>query len=171
MGEMSAILARRRKATDKGEKVVPKKEEESTNDDSDSTSSKPLGSSDSIRRPWEKAATMPRNNSVPKSLDSMNSPQSASPLSRVKSVTTSSNSTEGPSPDDSDLDRMKQVQHRAQCISQVQCRAYTHLENCLATLKLGMDIPDSMRIWGCSEEPGCTHLYHTLCMVCRAPAY
>ncbi|MGH0119935.1 UNVERIFIED_CONTAM: hypothetical protein FKN15_029198 [Acipenser sinensis] len=89
MGEMSAILARRRKATDKGEKVVPKKEEES--DDSDSPTSKPLTSSDSIRRPWEKAATMPR----------------------AKSVTTSSNSTEGPSPDDSDLDRMKQVQHSA----------------------------------------------------------
>ncbi|XP_041090455.1 vasodilator-stimulated phosphoprotein-like [Polyodon spathula] len=108
MGEMSAILARRRKATDKGEKVVPKKEEESANDDSDSPSSKPFSSSDSMRRPWEKAATMPRNNSVPKSLDSQSSPQSAFPLSRLKSVTTSSNSTEGPSPDDSDLDKMKQ---------------------------------------------------------------
>ncbi|XP_041918703.1 vasodilator-stimulated phosphoprotein isoform X3 [Alosa sapidissima] len=54
MGEMSAILARRRKAADKGEKA-PAKQDEPNNDDSESQ-----GQSEPVRRPWEKSATMPR---------------------------------------------------------------------------------------------------------------
>ncbi|XP_071773951.1 vasodilator-stimulated phosphoprotein isoform X2 [Centroberyx gerrardi] len=52
MGEMSAILARRRKAADTGEKVPAKTQD---NDDSESQ-----GQSDTIRRPWEKTSTMTR---------------------------------------------------------------------------------------------------------------
>ncbi|XP_031429406.1 vasodilator-stimulated phosphoprotein isoform X2 [Clupea harengus] len=54
MGEMSAILARRRKAADKGEKVSARQDEPS-NDDSELP-----GNSEPVRRPWEKSATMPR---------------------------------------------------------------------------------------------------------------
>ncbi|MEQ2260309.1 hypothetical protein XENORESO_012790, partial [Xenotaenia resolanae] len=60
MGEMSAILARRRKAADTAEKPPVKTQD---NDDSE-----PQGQSDTIRRPWEKAS-MTRNNSIPKSMD------------------------------------------------------------------------------------------------------
>lgn len=48
MGEMSAILARRRKAADTGEKAPLKTQD---NDDSE-----PQGQSDTIRRPWEKSS-------------------------------------------------------------------------------------------------------------------
>ncbi|KAF5907845.1 vasodilator-stimulated phosphoprotein isoform X1, partial [Clarias magur] len=78
MGEMSAILARRRKAADKGEKAPPApKTEESSNDDSESQ-----GQSDTLRRPWEKSATMPRM----KAASSLNDAESGdeSELERVK---------------------------------------------------------------------------------------
>ncbi|XP_077397477.1 vasodilator-stimulated phosphoprotein isoform X3 [Festucalex cinctus] len=52
MGEMSAILARRRKAADTGEKVPMK-----THDNEDS---EPQGQSEIMRRPWEKSSTMTR---------------------------------------------------------------------------------------------------------------
>ncbi|XP_049582859.1 vasodilator-stimulated phosphoprotein isoform X3 [Syngnathus scovelli] len=59
MGEMSAILARRRKAADTGEKVPLK-----THDNEDS---EPQGQSEITRRAWEKSSTMtrakPANNS------------------------------------------------------------------------------------------------------------
>ncbi|XP_053357190.1 vasodilator-stimulated phosphoprotein isoform X1 [Clarias gariepinus] len=98
MGEMSAILARRRKAADKGEKVPPApKTEESSNDDSESQ-----GQSDTLRRPWEKSATMPRNNSVTRSLDS---PAFTALTPRMK-VAGSLNDAE--SGDDSELERVKQ---------------------------------------------------------------
>ncbi|XP_010766098.1 vasodilator-stimulated phosphoprotein-like isoform X2 [Notothenia coriiceps] len=48
MGEMSAILARRRKATDTLDKPAAKPQE---NDDSE-----PQGQSDTLRRPWEKSS-------------------------------------------------------------------------------------------------------------------
>ncbi|XP_034461403.1 vasodilator-stimulated phosphoprotein isoform X2 [Hippoglossus hippoglossus] len=48
MGEMSAILARRRKATDTGDKPPAKTQD---NDDSE-----PQGQSDTLRRPWDKSS-------------------------------------------------------------------------------------------------------------------
>ncbi|KAM9359272.1 vasodilator-stimulated phosphoprotein isoform 3-T3 [Symphorus nematophorus] len=50
MGEMSAILARRRKAADTGEKP-PVKTQDNVRDDSE-----PQGQSDTLRRPWEKSS-------------------------------------------------------------------------------------------------------------------
>ncbi|KAM8853583.1 vasodilator-stimulated phosphoprotein isoform 1-T1 [Synchiropus picturatus] len=94
MGEMSAILARRRKAANSGEKAPVKTQE---SDDSESH-----GHSDSIRRPWEKS-TMPRNNSIPKSLDS-----STSSLSHSSRTKASNNSNDSSGNDDSDLEKMKQ---------------------------------------------------------------
>ncbi|XP_061916466.1 vasodilator-stimulated phosphoprotein isoform X2 [Entelurus aequoreus] len=95
MGEMSAILARRRKATDTGEKVPQK-----TQDNEDS---EPPGHSDIIRRQWEKSSTMSRNNSIPKSMDSISS---LSQSSRVKPAN-NGNDASG-QVDDSDLEKMKQ---------------------------------------------------------------
>ncbi|XP_061734761.1 vasodilator-stimulated phosphoprotein isoform X2 [Nerophis ophidion] len=95
MGEMSAILARRRKAADTGEKVPQK-----TQDNEDS---EPPGHSDIIRRPWEKSSTMSRNNSIPKSMDSISS---LSQSSRVKPAN-NGNDASG-QVDDSDLEKMKQ---------------------------------------------------------------
>ncbi|XP_028321020.1 vasodilator-stimulated phosphoprotein isoform X1 [Gouania willdenowi] len=91
MGEMSAILARRRKAADTGEKVPTK-----TQDNEDS---EPQGQSDTLRRPWEK---VPRNNSIPKSMDST---PSLSQASRAKST---ANNNDASGIDDSDLEKMKQ---------------------------------------------------------------
>ncbi|XP_039987211.1 vasodilator-stimulated phosphoprotein isoform X4 [Xiphias gladius] len=60
MGEMSAILARRRKAADTGEKPPVKTQD---NDDSE-----PQGQSDTLRRPWEKS-TMTRGKPASNSND------------------------------------------------------------------------------------------------------
>ncbi|KAG5837191.1 hypothetical protein ANANG_G00236670 [Anguilla anguilla] len=90
---MSAILARRRKAADKGEKVVAKAEEPS-NDDSEP--------SDSVKRPWEKASTMPRHNSVSSRMEPTFSP---STLSRMKQVSSSNDSGSG---EESEMERIKQ---------------------------------------------------------------
>lgn len=91
MGEMSAILARRRKATNAGEKPPVKKQD--NNDDSDTQSQ-----SDSIRRPWEKSS-MIRNNSISKNMDSI------SQGSRTKPA---GNNDSGGGFDDSDLEKLKQ---------------------------------------------------------------
>lgn len=93
MGEMSAILARRRKAADTGEKPPVKPQD---NDESESPSQ-----SDTIRRPWEKPS-MIRNNSIPKSMDSTSS------LSQVPRAKAASNNNEASGADDSDLEKMKQ---------------------------------------------------------------
>lgn len=92
MGEMSAILARRRKAADTGEKPPVKPQD---NDESESPSQ-----SDAVRRPWEKP--MIRNNSIPKSMDSTSS------LSQVPRAKAASNNNEASGADDSDLEKMKQ---------------------------------------------------------------
>ncbi|KAI5615960.1 ena/VASP-like protein isoform X1 [Silurus asotus] len=98
MGEMSAILARRRKAADKGEKAPPApKAEEPSNDDSESQ-----GQSDTLRRPWEKSATIPRNNSVTRGLES---PAFTALTPRLKAGVSSNEAESG---DDSELDRVKQ---------------------------------------------------------------
>lgn len=93
MGEMSAILARRRKAANTGEKAPVKAQD---NDDSE-----PQGQSDTIRRPWEKSS-MTRNNSIPKSMDSTSS------LSQGSRTKPSGNSNDASGMDDSDLEKMKQ---------------------------------------------------------------
>ncbi|XP_072248909.1 vasodilator-stimulated phosphoprotein isoform X3 [Leuresthes tenuis] len=93
MGEMSAILARRRKAADTGEKVPAKTQD---NDDSE-----PQGQSDTLRRPWEKS-TMSRNNSISKNMDSTPS------LPQVLRAKGASNNNDAGGSDDSDLEKMKQ---------------------------------------------------------------
>ncbi|XP_060779530.1 vasodilator-stimulated phosphoprotein isoform X2 [Neoarius graeffei] len=78
MGEMSAILARRRKAADKSEKVpLTPKTEEPSNDDSESQ-----GQSDTLRRPWEKCATIPRMKAAGSSNDAESGEESE--LEKVK---------------------------------------------------------------------------------------
>ncbi|XP_069003765.1 vasodilator-stimulated phosphoprotein isoform X1 [Embiotoca jacksoni] len=93
MGEMSAILARRRKATDTGEKPPAKTQD---NDDSE-----PQGQNDTLRRPWEKSS-MTRNNSIPKSMDT------TSTLSQGSRAKSASNNNDAGGMDDSDLEKMKQ---------------------------------------------------------------
>lgn len=73
MGEMSAILARRRKATDKGEKPPPKVEEHN-NDESETQE---------FKRPWEKSATMPRMKPVNQSVEA-ESAEGESEMERLK---------------------------------------------------------------------------------------
>ncbi|KAJ8280748.1 hypothetical protein GJAV_G00058530 [Gymnothorax javanicus] len=93
MGEMSAILARRRKAADQGGKL-PVKAEEPSNDDSEP--------SDTVKKPWEKASTVPRQSSISSRVEpSLSTP----PLSRVKHAASSNDSGGG---DESDMERMKQ---------------------------------------------------------------
>ncbi|KAL1256248.1 hypothetical protein QQF64_011793 [Cirrhinus molitorella] len=93
---MSAILARRRKAADKGEKAPPKAEEPS-NDDSDTQGP------GEFKRPWEKSATMPRTNSAPKGLES---PSSSSPFTRMKPSSQSAEAESGEG--ESEMERIKQ---------------------------------------------------------------
>uniref|UniRef100_A0A8C7IXH8 Vasodilator stimulated phosphoprotein a n=1 Tax=Oncorhynchus kisutch TaxID=8019 RepID=A0A8C7IXH8_ONCKI len=66
MGEMSAILARRKKMSDN----PGAKKDEPGNEDS----SKSSGQGDTLRRPWEKSATMPRTNSTTKTQVQESSP-------------------------------------------------------------------------------------------------
>lgn len=80
MDEMSAMLARRRKVTDK---PAPKKEDEPSQDANSATKTSTLSSSESMKKPWE------RNSST---LSRVKAPQSANELSS----------------DDSEVDRMKQ---------------------------------------------------------------
>ncbi|XP_026154426.1 vasodilator-stimulated phosphoprotein isoform X3 [Mastacembelus armatus] len=93
MGEMSAILARRRKIANTGEKPPVKTQD---NDDSE-----PQGQNDTIRRPWEKSS-MTRNNSISKNMDS------TSTLSQGSRVKPAGNSNDTGGTDDSDLEKMKQ---------------------------------------------------------------
>ncbi|KAJ8400413.1 hypothetical protein AAFF_G00397960 [Aldrovandia affinis] len=93
MGEMSAILARRRKATDKGEKPAAKAEDPS-NDDSESSGTYLGDQCDTAKRPWEKSATMPRNNSISRGVEASSASPFSSSVSRVKQVA-SSNDTGG----------------------------------------------------------------------------
>ncbi|XP_051934498.1 vasodilator-stimulated phosphoprotein isoform X3 [Hippocampus zosterae] len=79
MGEMSAILARRRKAADTGEKVPMK-----TQDNEDS---EPQGQSEIIKRSWEKSSSTMMN------------------MNRVKPP---NNSNDASGFEDSDLEKMKQ---------------------------------------------------------------
>lgn len=65
MGEMSAILARRKKMSDN----PGAKKDEPSNEDS----SKSSGQGDTLRRPWEKSATMPRMKAVNSTTDSTGS--------------------------------------------------------------------------------------------------
>ncbi|XP_041918702.1 vasodilator-stimulated phosphoprotein isoform X2 [Alosa sapidissima] len=97
MGEMSAILARRRKAADKGEKA-PAKQDEPNNDDSESQ-----GQSEPVRRPWEKSATMPRN-SATLSWNADTAFSTAS-MPRMK-ATNNTNESEGG--EESDMEKLKQ---------------------------------------------------------------
>ncbi|KAF3692976.1 Vasodilator-stimulated phosphoprotein [Channa argus] len=92
MGEMSAILARRRKAANTGEKAPVKTQE---NDETE-----PQSQSDTLRRPWEKPS-MVRNNSITKNMDTTSS------LSQGPRVKPAGNSNDGGT-DDSDLEKMKQ---------------------------------------------------------------
>ncbi|KAM6988145.1 vasodilator-stimulated phosphoprotein isoform 1-T1 [Tautogolabrus adspersus] len=93
MGEMSAILARRRKAADTGEKPPSKTQD---NDDPE-----PQGQSDTLRRPWEKSS-MTRNNSIAKSTDSTLS------LSQGSRAKPAGQSNDADGMDDLDLEKMKQ---------------------------------------------------------------
>lgn len=93
MGEMSAILARRRKAANTGEKPPVKTQD---NDDSE-----PQSQSDTLRKPWEKS-TLPRNNSVAKNTDSTASLVQGS---RAKPAT---NNNDASGADEADLEKMKQ---------------------------------------------------------------
>lgn len=102
MGEMSAILARRRKASNN---PAPKKEEPQ-NDSIESSPKKFSTAEEAHERPAEKAATMPR----PKSLSNKeSSPSPASPstasASRMKMIKKNS---EGSGSDGLDVDRLKQ---------------------------------------------------------------
>uniref|UniRef100_A0A4W5S1T1 VASP tetramerisation domain-containing protein n=1 Tax=Hucho hucho TaxID=62062 RepID=A0A4W5S1T1_9TELE len=108
MGEMSAILARRKKMSDNpgAKKDVPSNED----------SSKSPGQGDSLRRPWEKSATIQRTNSTTKTQLQESSPTSpalppappspsSAPLPRMKAVniTTASAGSE-----DTEMERIKQ---------------------------------------------------------------
>uniref|UniRef100_H3C0M1 Vasodilator-stimulated phosphoprotein n=1 Tax=Tetraodon nigroviridis TaxID=99883 RepID=H3C0M1_TETNG len=94
MGEMSAILARRRKAADTGEKPPVKAQDNQDEPEAP-------GQSDTLRRPWEKSS-MVRNNSIPKSLDSTSSLFQGSRYSCSPSLASPLSSEE------SDLEKMKQ---------------------------------------------------------------
>lgn len=101
MGEMSAILARRRKAADK----PAVKKEESHNEDSESSVSKSSGVAE-INQSKEKSATMPRAKSLTTNQkDSSPSSNSATtPVSRMKVVKKNSDGTGN----DSDMEKFKQ---------------------------------------------------------------
>ncbi|XP_035846836.1 vasodilator-stimulated phosphoprotein-like isoform X1 [Sander lucioperca] len=109
MGEMSAMLARRRKAADN----PAAKNVEPHNEDSDSSISKFSGPGEINGKPKEKSATIPRPKSItnnqkdssPSSSTSTSSSNSATtPVSRLKVV--KKNSDGGGS--DSDMERIKQ---------------------------------------------------------------
>ncbi|KAJ8342751.1 hypothetical protein SKAU_G00326790 [Synaphobranchus kaupii] len=78
MGEMSAILARRRKVTDK----KPEKRDEPNNEDLESSGPKSVSQSDLPRKPWEKSATMPRVKNVGGSKDTGSNEESE--MERIK---------------------------------------------------------------------------------------
>ncbi|XP_029862351.1 vasodilator-stimulated phosphoprotein-like isoform X2 [Aquila chrysaetos chrysaetos] len=86
MEEMSAMLARRRKATLQGDKPAPKKDEDVTSDEAEPgtrTSGQPA---EPVRRPWEKASSMlPRMKSaVPAAPADTPGPADEPNLERIK---------------------------------------------------------------------------------------
>ncbi|CAB1316723.1 unnamed protein product [Coregonus sp. 'balchen'] len=85
MGEMSAILARRKKMSDN----PGAKKDEPSNEDS----SKSSGQSDTLRRPWEKSATMPRTNSTTKTQLQESSPSPSPTTSALPPIPPSPSST------------------------------------------------------------------------------
>ncbi|XP_029571361.1 vasodilator-stimulated phosphoprotein isoform X1 [Salmo trutta] len=94
MGEMASILARRKKMADGGAKPPAKMAD---NDDSESQ-----GQSDTLgRRPWEKSATMPRNHSISKSMDS------TSPLSQGPRVKPAGANNDAGGGEETDIERIK----------------------------------------------------------------
>ncbi|KAK6296623.1 hypothetical protein J4Q44_G00327650 [Coregonus suidteri] len=95
MGEMASILARRKKMADGGAKPPAK-----TSDNGDSESQ---GQTDTLgRRPWEKSATMPRNNVISKSMDS------TSPLPQGPRVKHAGGSNDAGGSEETDMERIKQ---------------------------------------------------------------
>ncbi|CAM9134875.1 unnamed protein product [Bubo scandiacus] len=65
MEEMSAMLARRRKATLQGDKPVLKRDEDVTSDEAEPGTRTPGQPAEPVRRPWEKASsTLPRMKSA-----------------------------------------------------------------------------------------------------------
>lgn len=81
MGEMSAILARRRKVSD----IPVVKKEETSSADSVNSDSRAADKPDGVKKPWEKPSSVSRVNSASKSQDkSPVSPATASPLSRTR---------------------------------------------------------------------------------------
>lgn len=133
MGEMSAILAKRRKAADNpaAKKVEPQ------NGDSDSPASKFSGPGDINGKAKEKSATIPR----PKSLTSSqkdsspisSTPPSSSPVSRMKVVKKNSDGAGS----DTDMERIKQeiieeVRKDLQKVKEEIIAAVTQQLQCLA---------------------------------------
>ncbi|XP_032870420.1 vasodilator-stimulated phosphoprotein [Amblyraja radiata] len=101
MEEMSAMLARRRKVTDK---PAPKKEDEPSQDANSATKTSTLSSSESMKKPWERnSSTLSRGSS------SMKTPESpTSPSNVVQPRVKAPQSANELSSDDSEVDRMKQ---------------------------------------------------------------
>ncbi|KAM9263919.1 LOW QUALITY PROTEIN: vasodilator-stimulated phosphoprotein [Morus bassanus] len=65
MEEMSAMLARRRKATLQGDKPAPKRDEDVASDEAEPGTRTPGQPAEPVRRPWEKASsTLPRMKSA-----------------------------------------------------------------------------------------------------------
>lgn len=87
MEEMSAMLARRRKATLPGEKPGPKKDDDVSSQDAAEPSGTrtPSLPSDSVRRPWEKnSSTLPRMKSAAPSSTEPPASTEESDLERIK---------------------------------------------------------------------------------------
>lgn len=103
MGEMSAILARRRKASNN---PTPKKEEPQ-NDSTESSSPKRFSEAEEAHeRPIEKAATMPRpKTSANKDISHASPSATTAPVSRMKMMKKNS---EGFGSEGLDVDRLKQ---------------------------------------------------------------
>ncbi|KAJ0061471.1 hypothetical protein NL108_001937 [Boleophthalmus pectinirostris] len=101
MGEMSAILARRRKASNN---PAPKKEE--PQNDNDSAPKRFSGAEEAAEKPREKAATMPRPKPSSNRDSSPTTPSpSAAPPSRLKMTKRNSEDTGSTG---FDVDRLKQ---------------------------------------------------------------
>lgn len=100
MGEMSAILARRRKVSD----IPAVKKEESSGD---STDSRPADKAEAVKKPWEKPSSVSRVNSASKSQDKNPvSPATAAPLSRTRPGSGTNDSAGFK--DSSDMEKFKQ---------------------------------------------------------------
>ncbi|XP_051972851.1 vasodilator-stimulated phosphoprotein-like isoform X2 [Xyrauchen texanus] len=105
MGEMSSILARRRKVADS----PAVRKEECSNGDSVNTDSRPAEKAEAMKKPWEKSSSVSRVNSGSKGQDkrpaSPASPASAAPLSRLRPGSGTGDAGVG---DGSDMEQFKQ---------------------------------------------------------------